>query len=50
MSTFFHNVIGVHEASIILNVSPGHIKNLFAQRKIVAKKVGKTWMIDKTRL
>ena len=39
MITFFYNVIGVHEAASILNVSPGHIKNLCAQGKIVAKKL-----------
>ncbi|MBG9616901.1 MULTISPECIES: helix-turn-helix domain-containing protein [Bacillus cereus group] len=50
MITFFHDVIGVHEAASILNVSPGHIKNLCAQGKIVAKKIGKTWVIDKSRL
>ncbi|HDR3902516.1 MULTISPECIES: helix-turn-helix domain-containing protein [Bacillus] len=50
MITFFYNVIGVHEAASILNVSPGHIKNLCAQGKIVAKKIGKTWVIDKSRL
>ncbi|PEC00404.1 helix-turn-helix domain-containing protein [Bacillus cereus] len=50
MITFLHNVIGVHEAASILNVTPGHIKNLCAQGKIVAKKIGKTWVIDKSRL
>ncbi|WP_416808876.1 helix-turn-helix domain-containing protein [Bacillus thuringiensis] len=44
------NVIGVHEAASILNVSPGYAKNLCAQGKIVAKKIGKTWVIDKSRL
>ncbi|PFE03802.1 DNA-binding protein [Bacillus sp. AFS023182] len=50
MNTSFHNVIGVHEAASILKVSPGHIKNLCATGKIVAKKIGKTWVIDKSRL
>ncbi|PEA05676.1 helix-turn-helix domain-containing protein [Bacillus cereus] len=51
MITFLHNVIGVNEAASILNVSPGHIiKNLCAQGKIVAKKIGKTWVIDKSSL
>ena len=50
MNTSFHNVIGVHEAASILKVSPGYVKNLCAQGKIVAKKIGKTRVIDKTRL
>lgn len=50
MNTFLHNVIGVHEAALLLNVSPGHVKNLCAQEKIVAKKIGNTWVIDKSRL
>ncbi|PGD63010.1 helix-turn-helix domain-containing protein [Bacillus wiedmannii] len=50
MNTFLHNVIGVHEAATILNSSPGHVKNLCAQGKIVAKKIGNTWVIDKSRL
>nr|WP_256941604.1 helix-turn-helix domain-containing protein [Bacillus thuringiensis] len=50
MNTFLHNVIGVNEAASILNVSHGYIKNLCARGKIVAKKVGKTWVIDRSRL
>ncbi|MDF9630545.1 helix-turn-helix domain-containing protein [Bacillus cereus] len=50
MDSNLHNVIGVHEAAFILNVSPGHVKNLCAQEKITAKKIGKTWVIDKSRL
>ncbi|MFE7378528.1 helix-turn-helix domain-containing protein [Bacillus cereus] len=50
MNTFLHNVIGVHEAASILNASPGHVKNLCAQGKIVAKKIGNTWVIDKSKL
>ncbi|MDA2525251.1 helix-turn-helix domain-containing protein [Bacillus cereus] len=42
INTFLHNVIGVNEAASILNVSPGHIKNLCAQGKIVSKKIGNT--------
>ena len=45
-----YNVIGVNEAASILNVSPGHIKNLCAQGKIVAKKIGNTWVIDRSGL
>ncbi|KXI60274.1 helix-turn-helix domain-containing protein [Bacillus cereus group sp. BfR-BA-00331] len=50
MHTFLHNTIGVKEAASILNVSSGHVKNLCAQGKIAAKKIGKTWVIDKSRL
>ncbi|MCU5095044.1 helix-turn-helix domain-containing protein [Bacillus wiedmannii] len=50
MSAFLQNVIGVNEAASILNVSPGHIKNMCAAGKIVAKKIGKTWVIDRARL
>lgn len=50
VDAFLHNVIGVHEAASILNVSPGYVKNLCAEGKIVAKKIGKTWVIDKSRL
>ncbi|MDR4163792.1 helix-turn-helix domain-containing protein [Bacillus paranthracis] len=49
-SETLNNVIGVNEAASILNVSPGHVKNLCAQGKIVAKKIGKTWVIDKLKL
>ncbi len=50
MNTFLHNVIGVNEAASLLNVSSGHVKNLCAQGKIVSKKIGKTWVIDSSRL
>lgn len=50
MIAFFHNTIGVNDAAIILNVSPGHVKNLCAAGKIVAKKIGKTWVIDRLSL
>ncbi|PFF00505.1 DNA-binding protein [Bacillus thuringiensis] len=50
MNSFFYNTIGVNDAAIILNVSPGHIKNMCAEGKIVAKKIGKTWVIDRSRL
>ncbi|MGU3461230.1 helix-turn-helix domain-containing protein [Bacillus sp. D48C] len=45
-----YNIIGVNEAASILNVSPGHVKNLCAQEKIVAKKIGNTWVIDRSGL
>ncbi|MGH1047674.1 helix-turn-helix domain-containing protein [Bacillus mycoides] len=50
MDRLLHNVIGVNEAASILNISPGHVKNLCAQGKIVAKKIGKTWVINRLRL
>lgn len=50
MNSNLHNVIGVNEAASLLNVSSGHVKNLCAQGKIVAKKIGKTWVIDKSKL
>ncbi|TCW59092.1 excisionase family DNA binding protein [Bacillus thuringiensis] len=50
MNAFFHNTIGVNDAAIILNVSSGHVKNLCAEGKIVAKKIGKTWVIDRSKL
>ncbi|ALC52851.1 hypothetical protein ACN91_15060 [Bacillus cereus] len=50
MESELRNVIGVNEAASILSVSPGHVKNLCAEGKIVAKKIGKTWVINRTRL
>jgi excisionase family DNA binding protein len=44
------NIIGVEEAAKILNLSPGTVKNMCAQGKIACKKIGKTWVIDKTKL
>jgi excisionase family DNA binding protein len=44
------NIIGVEEASKLLKLSPGYIKNLCAANKLPAKKIGKTWVIDKTKL
>lgn len=43
------NVIGVEEAARIWGLKPGYIKNLCAEGKIKAKKIGKTWVIDKTQ-
>ena len=43
------NIIGVDEASKLWGLSPGYIKNLAAEGKIEAKKIGKTWVIDKTQ-
>jgi excisionase family DNA binding protein len=43
-------VIGVEEAAKLLALSPGYIKNLCAAGKIESKKIGKTWVIDKSSL
>lgn len=43
------NVIGVEEAAKLWGLSPGYIKNLCADGKVKAKKIGKTWVIDKTQ-
>lgn len=40
------NIIGVEEAAELWSLSPGYIKNLCANGKIHAKKIGKTWVID----
>ncbi|MCI0766049.1 helix-turn-helix domain-containing protein [Bacillus sp. TL12] len=50
MNVFFENVIGIHEAARILGITSGHVKNLCADGKIVAKKIGRTWVIDRSRL
>ncbi|MED3269288.1 hypothetical protein P4358_26505 [Bacillus thuringiensis] len=46
-SETLNNVIGVDEAHFISGLSAGYIKNLCAAGKIAAKKIGKTWIIDK---
>jgi hypothetical protein len=40
-------VMGVDEASDLWNLSPGHIKNLCAEGKLDARKIGKTWILSK---
>jgi excisionase family DNA binding protein len=44
------NIIGVEEAAKILALSPGYIKNLCANGKLPSKKIGKTWVLDKTKM
>lgn len=44
------NVIGVEQAAEILKLSPGTVKNYCASGQIPAKKIGKQWIIDKTKL
>lgn len=46
-SKTLNNIIGVDEAHSISGLSAGYIKNLCAAGKISAKKIGKTWIIDK---
>ncbi|MED4083857.1 helix-turn-helix domain-containing protein [Halalkalibacterium halodurans] len=41
------NIVGVDQAAEILGLSPGTVKNKCAKGDIPAKKVGKTWVIDK---
>jgi hypothetical protein len=41
-STILENVIGVEEAAVTLNLSPGTVKNKCAAGEITAKKIGKT--------
>jgi excisionase family DNA binding protein len=42
-------IMGVDEASKYWNLSPGYIKNLCAEGKIQARKIGKTWIISKNQ-
>lgn len=43
------SIMGVEEASELWNLSPGYIKNICASGKVNAKKIGKTWVIDKNQ-
>lgn len=43
------NIIGVNEAAELWGLDAGYIKNLCAQGKIKAKKIGNVWVIDKTQ-
>jgi hypothetical protein len=40
-------VMGVEEASAVWDLSPGRIKNICAEGKVPAKKVGRTWIVSK---
>ncbi|OUC01068.1 DNA-binding protein [Bacillus thuringiensis serovar medellin] len=40
-------IMGVEEASERWGLSSGYIKNLCAEGKVMCKKIGKTWIIDK---
>gem|GEM_PF-1570682 len=41
------NLIGVDKAAELWGLSEGYIKNLCAEGKIIAIKIGKTWVMDK---
>ncbi|WJE55409.1 helix-turn-helix domain-containing protein (plasmid) [Bacillus cereus] len=43
------DIMGVEEAAKEWDLSPGYIKNLCAEGKVQAKKVGKTWVIIKSQ-
>lgn len=43
------NIIGVEDAAELWGLSPGYIKNLCASERVRAKKIGKTWVIDKNQ-
>jgi excisionase family DNA binding protein len=45
-----NNIIGVEEAARILGLSPGTVKNMCAEGKLECKKIGKTWVLYKTKL
>ncbi|BAD65345.1 hypothetical protein ABC2811 [Shouchella clausii KSM-K16] len=44
-----NNIMSAEEASKKWGLSAGYIKNLAAKGKIQAKKIGKTWIIDKNQ-
>ena len=41
------NIIGVKEAAELWGLEASYIKNLCAQGKVKAKKIGNTWIIDR---
>ena len=42
-----NKIMGAAEAAKLWGLSPGHIKNLAANGKIQAVKIGPTWVISK---
>ena len=40
-------IIGVEEAAKLTGYKEGYLKNLCAEKKIPAKKVGNVWVIDR---
>lgn len=49
LSKPLENIMGVDEAATLWNLSAGTIKNYCAEGRILGKKIGKTWIIDKTQ-
>jgi hypothetical protein len=47
MGKMLDEIIGVDEAAELWGLSAGYIKNLCAEKKIIAKKIGNVWVIDK---
>ncbi|MCP1285238.1 MULTISPECIES: helix-turn-helix domain-containing protein [Bacillus] len=43
------DVMGVEEAAEKWDLSAGYIKNLCSRKEIMAKKIGKTWIILKSQ-
>lgn len=43
------HIMGVQEAAELWGLSPGYIKNLCAEGKVKAKKIGRGWVLDKTQ-
>lgn len=44
-----NDIMGVQEASVLWDLSPGYIKNLCADRQIKCKKIGGTWVLAKNQ-
>ncbi|MBW4083550.1 type I-C CRISPR-associated protein Cas8c/Csd1 [Paenibacillus sp. S150] len=44
-----NNVMGVEEAAKLWDLAPGTIKNYCLGGKVVARKIGKTWVIDRNQ-
>lgn len=49
MPNLLDKVIGAEEASQLWGLSSSYIKDLCAKGKIKCKKIGKTWVIDKSQ-
>ncbi|MGP4108911.1 hypothetical protein [Virgibacillus sp. L01] len=43
------DIMGVEEASLLWDLSPGYIKNLCANNHVQCKKIGGTWVLDKNQ-
>ncbi|WP_282200048.1 helix-turn-helix domain-containing protein [Collibacillus ludicampi] len=42
-------IMGVEEAAKLWGTTPGYVKNLCAEGKVRAVKIGKTWILDKNQ-